>query len=103
VRRAKELFRKAVEGSEPAFEPLLDLLADSRRASNHEIPSTGLSPELESRLSSIFIPGDEYGTRASTVVLMHEDGLIQFAERTYGPGGVETGTRTFEVVVDGSA
>jgi uncharacterized protein with NRDE domain len=101
VRRAKELFRKAVEGVEPAFEPLLDLLADSRRASDHEVPSTGLDPELESRLSSIFIPGDDYGTRASTVVLMREDGLVQFAERTYGPGGVETGTRTFDYVVDG--
>jgi uncharacterized protein with NRDE domain len=101
VRRAKELFRRAVDGVEPAFEPLLDLLADSRRASDHEVPSTGLGPELESRLSSIFIPGDDYGTRASTVVLMREDGLVQFAERTYGPGGVETGTRMFDYVVDG--
>ena len=40
----------------------------------------------ERRLSAAFILGDDYGTRASTVVLVDDSGLW-FEERRFGPGG----------------
>lgn len=100
VRRAKALFREAVGEHEPTPDSLLELLADTHQASVDQISSSGLDTESERALSSIFIKGDVYGTRASTVVLVRNDGLVVFAERTFGPGGEISGTELFEYTVD---
>lgn len=100
VRRAKALFREIVAEGEPDIESLLELLADDMQPTEELLPSTGLDTEWERALSSIFITGEVYGTRASTVVLMRRDGRITFSERAYGPGGGETGTETVEFMVE---
>jgi uncharacterized protein with NRDE domain len=41
-------------------------MLDRRR--QHELPSTGVSAEWESLLSSAFIKAPQYGTRCSTIV-----------------------------------
>lgn len=41
----------------------------------------------DSPMSEIFIPGDEYGTRASTVIIATRESIL-FAEQTYDRGGV---------------
>jgi uncharacterized protein with NRDE domain len=46
-------------------------------------------------LSSLFITSPDYGTRASTVLLLEADGSGLFIERTYGPGGAPGGTRRY--------
>ena len=104
VVRAKQLFRNVVDDDgEPDLDGLLDLLADSRPAPDDRLPRKRSNPELERALSAIFIPGDVYGTRASTVVLFRSDGRVRFAERTFGPGGVESGTQMFEFDVEKAA
>lgn len=97
VRRAKALFHKIIAESGPKPAPLLDVLADRRQAIDGELPSTGLSLEWEQALSSIFITGAEYGTRASTVVLIRDDGEITFVERSFGPGGTAIGTKSYRI------
>jgi uncharacterized protein with NRDE domain len=95
VQRAKRLFEEVVERSAFTPEDLLDVLADRHLPVDEELPSTGFGLEWERVLSSIFISGPEYGTRASTVVLMHRSGEIVFVERSFAPGGGETDTRRF--------
>ncbi len=42
--------------------------------------------------TSNFISGQEYGTRAETVLLVSVDGRVQFEERSFGPLGKPLGT-----------
>jgi uncharacterized protein with NRDE domain len=70
---------------------LFVLLSDRRRPAVDSLPSTGVGPEWEQLLSSAFIASESYGTRSSTVVLIHRNGEVVFIERSFGPGGVAAG------------
>jgi uncharacterized protein with NRDE domain len=77
--------------SDPDVSSLLGALADVSVAPDAELPDTGVGLETERRLAPPFIRGAEYGTRASSVVLVGRDGRTLFVERNYDPGGVRTG------------
>lgn len=69
------------------------LLDDTAPAPDGELPSTGVSLELEERLSAIRIPAvGGYGTRCSTVLCFGVDGKIEFHERSYREDGSVGGT-----------
>jgi uncharacterized protein with NRDE domain len=70
---------------------LFEVLADRTQASDHELPDTGVGLLRERELSSVFVNGDRYGTRASTLVLVHRDRSVLFVERSYGPRGATLG------------
>jgi uncharacterized protein with NRDE domain len=74
------------------LEPLFEALADPDEAPDALLPDTGVGLEWERRLSAAFIRGEAYGTRASTVVLVGDDGLW-FEERCFGPGATPAGRR----------
>ncbi|WP_266170357.1 NRDE family protein [Dyella subtropica] len=69
------------------FAPLFTALADEHRAPDDELPDTGVGLERERWLSSAFIRGEHYGTRASTVVAIGHDGRGVMIERRFGPFG----------------
>jgi uncharacterized protein with NRDE domain len=71
---------------EPTAERLLDILADRRPAPDDELPQTGLGKETERMLSPPFIESETYGTRTSTVILMHRSGTVTFVERNFEEG-----------------
>ncbi|WP_263786295.1 NRDE family protein [Salinibacter grassmerensis] len=80
---------------EPSVEAFFDVLDDRRPAPDENLPQTGVGRETERMLSPPFIDGDEaYGTRASTVFLVHRSGHVTFAERSFD-GGISTETRDF--------
>ena len=62
---------------------LTQLLENRELARDSELPSTGVPYEWERALSSIQIRANGYGTRASTVLTVRNDGLTTFFERTY--------------------
>ena len=74
-------------GGDADFVPLLEALADERQAPDAQLPDTGVGLERERLLSSAFIRGEQYGTRASTVVAIGHDGDGVIAERRFGPDG----------------
>ncbi len=99
-----------VEKGKAAFSALLDktfdaeaalhLLDDTQRASNELLPSTGVSLELEERLSAIRIPAvGGSGTRCSTVLRFDEDGKVEFHERSYRENGSASGTVSYRFTV----
>jgi uncharacterized protein with NRDE domain len=53
-------------------------------------------------LSPIFINGDRYGTRASTVLLIGRDGRVSFVERSFVRGEPKE-TRRFAFKVEGGS
>lgn len=72
-------------------ERLLAVLSERTPAPDRVLPSTGIALERERALSASFIAGVDYGTRASTIVLVRSDGTVLFRERTYGPAAKLTG------------
>ena len=99
VRRGLDAFTAALDAPSP--EPLLDVLRDPMRAPDDELPDTGVGLDRERMLSSIFITSPDYGTRASTVLLLDGDGHGRFVERTFAPGGAESGLHAFDLFPDG--
>lgn len=70
---------------------LLDLLKDSREYPDGQLPDSGVGPEWERLLSATFILGEDYGTRASSLLAIDADGSITFVEQGFGPNGKELG------------
>jgi uncharacterized protein with NRDE domain len=71
---------------------LLDLLHDETQPVDSALPDTGVGLSIERRLAPIFIRGEAYGTRASTLVVLPSDGSLALHERRFGPGASATGT-----------
>ncbi len=65
----------------------LKVLADTRYASDQELPSTGVSKEWEKALSPAFIKTPSYGTRSSTVLRVRKDGQFEMVERRFDATG----------------
>lgn len=77
---------------------LLQALADRSVAPDAQLPDTGVGLERERWLSAALIVSPDYGTRASTVLLIDHDGSVWFTERTYDHGGaVSQRTHRFDL------
>lgn len=70
LQRIKQGLRHALAEAdiEAQDDRLLRLLRNTTPTATHLLPNTGVPPEWEQALGSIFIRRDGYGTRASTVV-----------------------------------
>ena len=66
---------------------LFTMLADRIPAADDVLPSTGVGLELERTLSAIFLVGEVYGTRCSTVIEHRKSGEVRFEERRFGARG----------------
>lgn len=92
LRRLREQFSDVLQQPEPTDAGWFELLADRQPAADAELPDTGIGLQAERRLSAIFIAGEDYGTRSSSVVLWSADGW-RFGERRFGPQGRVIGER----------
>jgi uncharacterized protein with NRDE domain len=88
VRRAHRAMEAALAAAHGgAWEAgLWEMLADRVVAADDELPDTGIGIERERLLSAPFIAGDEYGTRASTILAVSGGGEVRFVERSVAPG-----------------
>lgn len=86
VERGTRGLRRVLERDTISPDRLLDLLADQRPAPDEDLPQTGVGIDTERMLSPPFIKSDTYGTRASTVVLIHRSGSVTFVERSFDHG-----------------
>lgn len=97
VEGAARLRRAVAQGADAAA--LIDLLR------NDQPPEPSLQRDaspVEARNTPCFIPGDAYGTRASTAVI-HSGDRVDMTEQAYGPGGILGERRDFAFDLDGGA
>jgi uncharacterized protein with NRDE domain len=87
---------QALEADPMREDDLLALLDDRAVAPDDELPDTGVGRPWERVLSARFIVGENYGSRASTLLLLNGDGG-RLVERSYGPGGVAQQTVAFDL------
>ncbi len=91
TRRLTQVLGEWIGGVDESLDPLWAALADERTAPDAELPDTGVGLELERRLSAAFIRGREYGTRASTILMVDHEGGGWIHERRFGPDGLFLG------------
>ncbi len=96
VERLRSRFALAIAGGLPGDDALLDLLGDRWQPPDDALPDTGVGIERERLLAPIFIHGEHYGTRASTLVLHHESGALYLRERSFIAAGVVAGEVAWE-------
>jgi uncharacterized protein with NRDE domain len=91
---------QALEERDPT-DALFRMLSDGSLPSDEELPNTGVGLAWERRLASALIAGEDYGTRASTVMTLSSAGEVRFEERTRGPDGAiaSTARESFTVEV----
>lgn len=68
-------------------EDIFEMLRDTEIQPDETLPETGVPLEVERYLSPKFIRTPDYGTRASTVVMIDRKGGVSFRERTFLPDG----------------
>ena len=68
---------------------LLELMKNKELAPDAQLPSTGVSLEMERQLSAMFIEIPGYGTRVSSLLYMDGKGKARFIEKSYVPEGIE--------------
>ncbi len=100
VQGASALKRAATRSEKIEPAALLSLLENRAVPPDEELPHRGRPLELERRVAPRFIVGDEYGTRASTVVALFDD-RVEFVEQSFVSGGHATGRVSFEFEVEG--
>ncbi|OEC33680.1 Uncharacterized conserved protein, contains NRDE domain [Pseudomonas cuatrocienegasensis] len=95
LQRAKAAFTQALASSGEA--ELFALLADTAKPADEQLPSTGVSLEIERLLGSVFIASPTYGTRASTLLFVNADGSRRLVERSFAAEGVPVSEVRIEV------
>jgi uncharacterized protein with NRDE domain len=91
---ARERFEQALAVARDAEDlegHLLTLLGDRSLAPDASLPQTGLPLHRERALSAAFVVLPDYGTRASTTLVLAEDGAVRVTERSFGEGGAPLG------------
>lgn len=85
VRLGKDLIEASLEFNteQDLIRILMEGLKDQTKALDQFLPDTGVGLDLERFLSSIYISGEDYGTRSSTVMIMNKKNEIHFSEKTY--------------------
>ncbi|GAB3672842.1 NRDE family protein [Salinisphaera aquimarina] len=81
--RAQTRLRALIERDAFDAQAGFELLADADPAATETLPDTGIGPEHERFLSSLFIQSPRYGTRASTVITRRIDGRVDFHEHGF--------------------
>lgn len=100
VVRTEHRLREWIAQGTRDVEPLFAALADRTRASDSELPSTGVALEWERVLSSPFIVTERYGTRCSTVYTVDNEGRASFRERSFAADATLIGDVTETFLID---
>lgn len=90
------LKRCILQSGELDVEQLAAVMRDETQAADSALPATGISRADEKWLSSIFISGDQYGTRATSLLLCQPQ-RIRLVEYNYRADGSLADTQSFTI------
>jgi uncharacterized protein with NRDE domain len=93
--RTKEALTALIDANNVNTTGLLRLLGDKTLAPSAQVDSSELPFKLARALTAPFIVSDTYGTRCSTVLLIANDGRVEFFERRFAADGTANGDSNF--------
>jgi uncharacterized protein with NRDE domain len=99
VTAARSRIEAIVQHANVDTEEIFAALSDPAPFADALLPETGVGPERERLLSPIFIAGEGYGTRSTTVLLIDRAGVVTFIERTFDPYGTTSETQHYRFVI----
>ena len=80
---AKNRLEAILQQDEPAVDEFVRAMADPAPFADELLPDTGIGPEFERFLSPIFIRGERYATRSTSVLLVSRSGEVTFCEQSH--------------------
>jgi len=80
---AKKRLTRLLTQDKIRTDDLFSIMADPTPFAAELLPDTGIGPEFERFLSPIFIKGEHYGTRSTTVILVNKSGEVIFSEQSH--------------------
>lgn len=84
VRLGKTLLKRSLSDIEtPDKRQLFGILANTERPPDEQLPETGVGLHWERLLGSLFIHGESYGTRSSSVLLIDDRDRVEFTEQSF--------------------
>lgn len=83
VETGKAHLKKLIQQGTVDDESIFKLLENRDQPPDDQLPNTGVGMEWERILSPLFICGDTYGTRSSSVIRMEREGIIHFSELSF--------------------
>lgn len=100
VARGKAAIESELARPNIRTEILFSILRDESRASDDQLPDTGIGLDRERALSSMFIKTNGYGTRCSTVILVSKQDEVTFEERTFDLIDFSYTTKQFQFALE---
>ena len=99
VTSGKKSFATLIKNNEVIhFEEVVTLMSNTTQPHDEALPDTGVDPEWERTLSPMFITSNDYGTRATSLLLISSDALkIELSEMTFDVKGKELTNHTIIV------
>ena len=87
--KAKQKFQDLISHQRNSFKPeeVFKFMTDTCGFPDEDLPDTGIGIELELFLSPIFIVGEQYGTRSTSILRISNSGKVDFYEQTYMSSG----------------
>lgn len=100
VEKSKLLFTKALMNKNVSESELFEILLDTSKPPDEELPDTGVGLELERVLSSVFVATPIYGTVSSTLIFISNKDEVRFIEKSLNSGSKEWTTTEFNFILD---
>lgn len=72
-----------LQHEELSLDDLLRAMVDPSPFADELLPDTGIGPDFERFLSPLFITGDRYATRSTTVITVSRAGVVNFCEQNH--------------------
>lgn len=94
---ARDRLARIISRDEIDVGDLFHAMADPTPFADELLPDTGIGPEFERFLSPIFIKGERYATRSTTVILVTNRDEITFCEQSHDTRGTEPACFNFTV------
>ncbi|MBK7109981.1 MAG: NRDE family protein [Bacteroidetes bacterium] len=85
TQQSKEAFKQLLDKNVFTENTMIDLLSDKNLAAENTLPNTGVPPELEKKLSAMFIETENYGTRLTSYLRIDKNQQVHFIEKSFVP------------------
>lgn len=83
--KSKKHFQELISGDNWDADSLMQILQDKQTAPEDLLPTTGVTAELEKKLSAMFIETENYGTRLTSFIRADSNNNVIYIEQGYVP------------------
>lgn len=87
---SKQLFTEIIQSEKFSSGELVKMMHNTAEATDDALPSTGVSPDLEKKLSAIFIQTENYGSRLTTFISINQQNEVKYEETGYVPAYLQS-------------